>query len=76
MTKTMLGVESIVIDVEDARKLVDAFQSMHILSYKAFDEGDLKRMHEAGVFKVLDSLRDNVRDYDTMHKRLLEVGGD
>ena len=73
MTETMLGKDSIVIHVDDARKLVDAFQSMRSLSYKAFDEGDLKRMREAGVFIVLDSLRDNVRDYDSMYEQL---GGD
>lgn len=62
----MLGADSIIINVDDARKLVDAFLSMHILAYKAFDEGDLKRMRDAGVFIVLDSLRDNVRDYDSI----------
>ena len=76
MTKTMLGREIIVIHIDDARKLVDAFLSMHVLDYKAFDEADLKRMHEAGVFIVLDSLRDNVRDYDSMYEHLLEAGGD
>ena len=72
MTKTMLGRDIIVIHVDDARKLVDAFLSMHVLDYKAFDEHDLKRMHSDGTFLVLDSLRDNVRDYDSMS----EVGND
>lgn len=74
MTKTMLGSESIIINVDDARKLVDAFLSMHVLDYKAFDETDLKRMHEGGVFIILDGLRDNVRDYDSMYEHLLECG--
>ena len=64
MTKTMLGKDCIVIHVGDARKLVNAFLSMHTLEHKTFNKRDLERMHEAGVFLVLDSLRDNVRDYD------------
>lgn len=76
MTKTMLGKDCIVISVDDARKLVDAFRRMDVLSYKAFDETDLKRMRDAGVFLILDSLRDNVRDYDSMYEHLLEGGGD
>lgn len=74
MTKTMLGMESIVIHVDDARKLVEAFLSMHVLDSKTFTKMDLKRMHSDGTFLVLDSLRDNVRDYDTMHERLLDAG--
>jgi len=76
MTKTMLGKDCIIIDVEDARKLVDAFLSMHILDSKTFNKTDLKRMHSDGTFLVLDGLRDNVRDYDSIHKRLSEVGDD
>ena len=65
MTKTMLAKDCIVIHVDDARKLVDAFLCMHTLERKTFNKMDLKRMHVAGVFLVLDSLRDNVRDYDS-----------
>lgn len=76
MTKTMLGKDCIVISVDDARKLVDAFRSMDVLSYKAFDKTELKRMRDAGVFLILDSLRGNVRDFDSMYEHLLEGGGD
>ena len=76
MTKTMLASESIVIHVDDARKLVEAFLSMHVLDSKTFAKTDLKRMHSDGTFLVLDSLRDNVRDYDSMHNPLSRLGGD
>lgn len=64
MTKTMLAKDCIVINVDDARKLVGEFLSMHTLERRTFNKRDMKRMHDAGVFLVLDSLRDNVQDYD------------
>ena len=76
MTKIMLSKDCIVINVDDARKLVDAFLSMQTRECSTFNKRDLKRIHDAGVFMVLNSLRDNVRDYDSMYEHFLGVGGD
>lgn len=74
MTKTMLGKDCIVIHVDDARKLADAFLKVFIYDHRTFTKTEVKRMRDEGVFAVLDNLRDNARDYDSMYEHLLECG--
>jgi len=68
MTKTMLGKDCIIIHVDDARKLADAFLKVFVHDQRTFTKADVKRMRDDGLFTVLDNLRDSVRDYDLMYE--------
>ena len=68
----MLAADCIIIHVDDARKLVDAFGGMHSLRLEPwkFTKADMERMNKAGVFLLLSNLRKNVRDHDSLEDRL------
>ena len=72
MTKTMLGMECVIIPIDDARKLADAFLKVFTHDHRTFTKTEVKELRDAGLLSVLDSLRDNVRDYDSMYEHLLE----
>ena len=74
MTKTRLGMDCVIISVDDVRKLADAFLKVFTHDHRSFTKTEVKRMREDGLLSILDSLRDNVRDYDSMYEHLLECG--
>ena len=74
MTKTMLSMDCVIISIDDARKLVDAFLKIFTHDHRSFTKTEMKRMRDEGLLLILDGLRDNVRDYDSMYEHLLECG--
>ena len=72
MSKTILGINCVIIPIDDAQKLADAFLKLFTLGHRTFTKAEVRELMERGVHVVLDSLRDNVRDHESLYGHLLE----
>lgn len=72
MPKAILGINCVIILIDDAQKLVDAFLKVFTLDHRTFTKAEVRELVDGGVLEVLDSLRDNVRDHESLYSHLLE----
>ena len=68
----MLGSDAVILHIEDARKLVDAFLGVPKIRVNTKKKTQYEVLQEAGVLEILDQLRSCVRSYD----RALETDED